>query len=164
MSWDLVVHSSSGTLGSVADVRRKVDASIGGISWDDAAHGVVQQGGYAIEFSLIAENQSDDEDEEDTDVDLEQDDEEDQPLDPAAPVSSLMLSVRGTGEPLPVIVQLCKQNGWLLTDVDEDERIDLDHPSDRSWREFQRFRGSAAESLGGAAKPGFLSRLLGRKK
>ena len=48
MSWDLVVHSSDGTLGSVADVHRKVDASIGGIVWSDQTEGVLQQGGYIL--------------------------------------------------------------------------------------------------------------------
>jgi hypothetical protein len=164
MSWDLAVHSPAGTLGSVADVRRKVDASIAVIAWSDDAHGVLQQGGYILEFSLIAENEAAaDENDSEDDRDAEND-EEDVPLDPAAPVSTLMIAVRGTGEPLPVIVQLCKRNGWLLTDVDADEAIDLDHPSDRGWRDFQEFRDRVAGSLGDESKPGLLSRLFGRRK
>jgi hypothetical protein len=147
MSWDLAVDSPAGSLGPAADVRRKIDASIPGVDWSDESCGVVQQGGYSLELALMGS---------------EEDEEQEEP-DPDGPVEALMISVRGSGQPLPVIVKLCKANGWTLADAGAGEEIDLDNPSDAGWREFQKFRDGVVGSVSGASKPGFFARLFGRK-
>jgi hypothetical protein len=161
MSWDLSVGSPHGPLGSAAEVRRKVSSAMPQVDWSDPTCGFLEQGGYTLEFSLLG---LDDDDEDGDDDELDDDDagaDESASADDDAPVS-LHISVRGTGDPLPPLVKLCKANGWTLTD-DNEEAIDLEHPSDAGWREFQAFRDRVAGSLGGASKPGFFARLFGRK-
>ena len=150
MSWDLAVDAA-GPLGTPAEVRQKIDAVVRGVEWTDETEGSVEQDGYSLEFYLT-----------DFDADDESDEEADGP-DPNAPVQSLLISVRGSGDPLPVLVKLCKDNGWSLTDTGNDEAIDLDNPSSEGWREFQGFRDRAAKSIAAESKPGFFSRLFGRK-
>jgi hypothetical protein len=167
MSWDLSVYSPTGPLGTAADVRQKVSRALPGVDWSDNTCGVLQQGGYVLEFSLLASEGSDEEhveDDEDLDSDEDLDDDSDFDLADTTPVS-MVVSVRGGGEPLPPLVKLCKQYGWKLGDGDTGEEIDLDNPSDQGWRDFQAFRDKVAGSL--ESKPsggGFLSRLFGRKK
>jgi hypothetical protein len=160
MSWDLSVHSPAGPLGSAADVRQKVSRAFPGVDWSDTTCGVLQQGGYVLEFSLLDRGGSDEEAVEEAD---DVDDDSDGELADTTPVS-MVVSVRGGGEPLPPLVKLCKQYGWKLTDGDSDEEIDLDNPSDQGWRDFQEFRDKVAGSLSKPSGGGFLSRLFGRKK
>ena len=163
MSWDLSVYSPAGPLGSAAEVRQKVSRALPGVDWSDNTCGILQQGGYVLEFSLLARDASDEEEVEDDEDDEDLDD-DDFELADTTPVS-MVVSVRGGGEPLPPLVKLCKQYGWKLGDGDSGEDIDLDNPSDQGWRDFQAFRDKVAGSLD--SKPsggGFLSRLFGRKK
>ena len=168
MSWDLSVYSPTGPLGTAAEVRQKVSRALPGVDWSDNTCGVLQQGDYVLEFNLLAQEASDEEDVED-EADLDDDaddlDEDDDDFDLAdsTPVS-MVVSVRGGGEPLPPLVKLCKQNGWKLGDGDSGEDIDLDNPSDQGWRDFQAFRDKVADSVSKPSGGGFLSRLFGRKK
>jgi hypothetical protein len=41
--------------------------------------------------------------------------------------------VRGTGNPLPVIVRLCRQNGWVAFDSAAGTFLDLEDPSPEGW-------------------------------
>ena len=157
MSWDLSVYSPTGPLGSAADVRQKVSRALPGVDWSDDTCGVLQQGGYVLEFSLLDRGGAGDEDDEDLD------DDSDGELADTTPVS-MVVSVRGGGEPLPPLVKLCKQYGWKLGDGDSGEDIDLDSPSDEGWRDFQAFRDKVADSVSKPSGGGFLSRLFGRKK
>jgi hypothetical protein len=146
MSWDLFVGSQTGPIGTPSDIRKKIDAVLPGVDWEDPSCGYLKQRGYTLEFQLL----NDDIDEAEEGGESE------------APIDGFTVSVRGGGSPLPALVKLCKAYGWSLGDTGSGEEIDLDNPSDESWKGFQEFRDEVAGSIESRSKKGFWSRLFGR--
>ncbi len=62
-------------------------------------------------------------------------------------VNAFSLYVRGTGDPLGVIVHVCKANDWIAFDYSAGEMIDLENPSSTSWKEFQDYRDRVFSTL-----------------
>ena len=112
MSWDvLILHpdSASGTpedrrllpLGMAEEVRKAVSRALPGIDWTEAVQGVYEGRSYSIEVELPSRGV----------------------------VDSFGLHVRGSGNPLPAIVRLCRQNGWVAFESAAGTFLDLDDPS-----------------------------------
>lgn len=113
MSWDvLILHpgSASGSpedrprlqpLGMAEEVRKAVSRALPGIDWTEAVLGVYEGRSYSIEVELPSRGV----------------------------VDSFGVHVRGSGNPLPAIVRLCRQNGWVAFESAAGTFLDLDDPS-----------------------------------
>ena len=164
MSWDVSVESPSGPMGTRDEVRAKISAALPGVDWGDPTMGFLERDGCSFEFMLLGDDDDDVDEDDDADV---ADDEDDDSAGVAAapaggPISGFVVSVRGQGEPMPTLVKLCKAHGWTLADADDGEEIDLGAKSAPGWQDFKGFRDGIADKLGGG-KPGFFSRLFGKK-
>ncbi len=62
------------------------------------------------------------------------------------PISFFQMDVRGRGNPMPVLVRLCRGNKWAIKDV-EGEVVDLDLPSLPGWEEFKQSRDQAVGEI-----------------
>ena len=128
MSWDIFIfsqdprQSNAGAkvppLGDAADVRARISKSLPGVDWKDPAWGVLEGKGWSIEFNHQTNGITD----------------------------SLMLLVRGGGEPVPAICQLCKANGWVALDSSTGQLMDLNAASSKSWEQFQKYRDEVTGS------------------
>jgi hypothetical protein len=62
--------------------------------------------------------------------------------------------VRGNGNPLPALAELCLPNGWLLIDASAKSLVDMSATSAPEWDRFRKWRDRAIGSVkngGGAA-------------
>ena len=117
MSWDvLILHPESGAappegrlqlkpLGMAEDVRRAVSRALPGIDWTEPVQGIYDGRAYSIDVQLPSRGV----------------------------VDSFGLHVTGGGNPLPAIVRLCRQNGWVAFDSAAGTFLDLEDPSPRGW-------------------------------
>lgn len=114
MSWDVVIHTEGdiAPLGTSGEVRNAVSGTLPSVRWSDDHWGSVTDGELSLEFNLGSEE----------------------------PVGSMMIHVRGAGDPMPGIVDLCKAQGWAATDLTTGEEIDLLNPSSEGWSSFVAFR------------------------
>jgi hypothetical protein len=106
-------------LGDADIVRSRIMHAMPEIEWSTASHGVTQQQGWSIEFDISGK----------------------------AIVESLGIAVRGNGNPFPKLADLCKQNKWLMIDVQTSEILDLDTMPPRSWGEFTSYRDRAIRQV-----------------
>jgi hypothetical protein len=124
VSWDvLILHPESAEappegdpqlrpLGMADDVRRAVSRALPGIEWDAPVQGSYR--GLAVS------------------VDVE--------LPSRGVVDSVALHLRGPGNPMPVIVRICLQNGWVAFDSVAGTFLDLQDPSTEGWESGILFR------------------------
>jgi hypothetical protein len=124
VSWDvLILHPDSAAappdgdpqlrpLGMADEVRRAVSRALPGIEWDAPV-----QGSYR---SLVVS------------VDVE--------LPSQGVVDSVALHLRGVGNPMPVIVRLCRQNNWVAFDSAAGTFLNLKEPSAEGWENGVLFR------------------------
>lgn len=127
MSWDVFLFDAEGTpssfesvprdwrpvpMGDPSAIRDAIDSCTPDVDWSDPEWGVLSGQGLSIEISIGSE----------------------------CPVESVALHVRGSGDVLPTIVRLCKTNRWVAFDTSTGELLDLDRPSEKGCRGFQRFR------------------------
>lgn len=129
MSWDvLILHPDSASepedrprlkaLGMADEVRKAVSRALPGIDWTEPVQGVYDGRGYSIDAQLPSRGV----------------------------VDSIGLHVRGTGNPLPAIVRLCRQNGWVAFDSAAGTFLDLEDPSPAGW-ERGFLRGAQLQAL-----------------
>lgn len=130
MSWDvLILHPDSTSeppedrprlkaLGMADEVRKAVSRALPGIEWTEPVQGVYDGRGYSIDAQLPSRGV----------------------------VDSIGLHVRGRGNPLPVIVRLCRQNGWVAFDSAAGTFLDLEDPSPEGW-ERGFLRGAHLQAL-----------------
>jgi len=126
MSWDVVLQNarvavdsneaadagSASALGSADSVRALISEVHRRVDWNDPTWGVLDGDRWSIEFNL-GDSQTTD---------------------------SIMLHVRGRGDPLPAITAICKRTGWTAFDSSSGELLDLQNPSPQGWLAFQAFR------------------------
>jgi len=150
MSWDVMVFNYAGKppapaamddvpplpLGAAASVRANISRCLPGVDWSEPGWGIFEADEISVEFNIGD----------------------------ADPVDSLMLHVRGTGNPLPALLSIATGNSWSLLDCTTGQFIDPARPSSDGWREFQAFRDTvAARYLEGpleSAKPSLFERIL----
>jgi hypothetical protein len=80
------------SLGDAGDVRTKISQSLPKVDWTDPAWGILDDNGWSIEFNHQTNGATE----------------------------SLMLHVRGGGDPISAIVKLSKDNGWVAYDTSAD--------------------------------------------
>jgi hypothetical protein len=117
VSWDvLILHPESASeppedrprlkpLGMADEVRKAVSRALPGIDWMEPVQGVYDARGYSIDVQLPSRGV----------------------------VDSIGLHVRGIANPLPAIVRLCRQNGWVAFDSAAGTFLDLEDPSPEGW-------------------------------
>jgi len=117
VSWDvLILHPESASeppedrprlkpLGMAAEVRRAVSRALPGVDWTEPVEGIYDGRAYSIDVQLPSRGV----------------------------VDSIGLHVRGFGNPLPAIVRLCRQNGWVAFDSAAGTFVDLEDPSPAGW-------------------------------
>ena len=117
MSWDvLILHPESVSespedrprlkpLGMADEVRKAVSRALPGVDWMEPVEGVYDGRGYSIDVQLPSRGV----------------------------VDSIGLHVRGFENPLPAIVRLCRQNGWVAFDSAAGTFLDLEDPSPAGW-------------------------------
>jgi hypothetical protein len=138
MSWDVMIFTKDPRtftgdtgpppLGDAGDVRLRIAKVFPKVDWRDPAWGVLEGRGWSIEFNHQTNGMT----------------------------TSIMLHVRGGGDPLTAITSLCRSNGWVALDCSSGELIDLVAPSSKSWREFQEYRNQIGGSTQAAQKPNFV--------
>jgi hypothetical protein len=128
MSWDVVVLNYGDSppadveemgdagepdpLGSAAAVRKLISDHLDGVDWSDPTYGVYRGDGFTIEF----------------------------PIRDNDPVDSLMLHVRGGGDPIAALLLFAQPNNWTLFDCSTSQIIAPDDPSQEGWEGFQKLR------------------------
>lgn len=132
MSWDVMVFDFGGnrkpleemteddrprTIGSVADVRAKIDAHLPGVDWSDPTRGIYIGEGFSFGFNVGDKPETE----------------------------GFMVLVRGGGDAVASLLKFAVPNGWSLLDLSTSEWIDPNDPSHAGWEGFQAFRDRALE-------------------
>ena len=112
MSWDVQLMKPDGPLGAADEVRAAISAVHPRVDWTDPTWGTLDGGPWHIELNTGSE-----------------------PV-----IQSIMLHVRGSGDPIPAIMALCHRNDWRAFDLAEGDFLDEDEPSPDGWQDFQAFR------------------------
>ena len=127
MGWDVLILNADGvpkslsglpkdwapkSMGDAAEVRAAIATSAPDVDWTDPAWGVFAGDEFSVEFNLAA----------------------------TGPVDSFALHIRGGGDPLRLIADLCRPNGWAAVDFSTGDLIDLTNPSPESWLAWQQYR------------------------
>ncbi len=127
MSWDVLVSNGAEAppefgepqegwqpppLGSPSEVRAKISECLPDVDWREPAWGIYSSGELTIEFNIGSDD----------------------------PIDSLMLHVRGEGDALGVIADLCKSLSWSALDLSTCEELDFENPSPEGWNDLKRFR------------------------
>jgi hypothetical protein len=132
VSWDVLVFNFNGTipsdevlstegyqpppLGEAQSVRDKIAQSVPTVDWSDQAWGILNTPDFQMQFNLQVDGL----------------------------VTSFMIHVYGSGQPLPIIQKICQDNGWHALDTGSDW-LDLDNPSNAGWQGYQRGRNQLIE-------------------
>jgi hypothetical protein len=134
MSWDVLLFPAEGApapgeeipegwsaapLGPLDEVRSRISGVIPAVAWDDKRWGTLEGPGWSIEFNGGRQD----------------------------PIDGLMLHIRGSGDPLPVLSVLCQRNSWAALDLSTGEFLDLSAPSSAGWTQFQEFRDQLLRNL-----------------
>lgn len=129
MSWDVYILKFDGQLslekmdangfkplpmGVAQEVRERISVQWPETDWSDPEWGYYEAGGCSIEFNLGS-----------------------------GTIEGLMLHIRGGGNPVPSIVNFCRENDWTAIDGDSF----LDEASVQSWQEWQKFRDQVTHHL-----------------
>ena len=127
MSWDVLVLNYHGSppdieemaeagdpdpLGNASAVRVAISRHLEGVDWSDPAWGLFEGDGFSFEFNMGNKD----------------------------PVDSIMLHVRGGGDPIAAMLQFSQPNKWSLFDCSTSEFLDPDNPSHEAWEAFQELR------------------------
>ena len=127
MSWDVMVFHLKGPapssleqfqesdcqpLGTAAEVRQQISAKLGRVDWSDPHWGIYEEDPFSIEFNIGRQER----------------------------VDNMMLHVRGGGDAVAALVRFARPLGWSVLDCSTGQFLDLDHPSQAGWDEFQAYR------------------------
>ncbi len=117
MSWNLIIlppedASDDATLGMAEELRAKLDRALPGLAWAVPDQGVFE--GTDLHLRIR--------------------------LDPHGEIDSFMLAFTGDGEPLPVLLDICRDNEWAVFDSVVGQYLDLADPSDDGWHAYHAHR------------------------
>jgi hypothetical protein len=121
MSWDAVLVRTKGKpgpaweaeevpLGKRADVLAAIMAVFPSATRDTRTQLFYRDGDLSIEFHFQGKN----------------------------PVDSILLEVRGEGDPITPLLDLAARNGWALLDCSTSEFIDPKNPSDNGYGGYRK--------------------------
>jgi hypothetical protein len=141
MSWDVMVFNFGGRpprsldelpddhkpdpLGSLEAVRDLISARLPDVDWSDPTWGIYENDGFSIEFNIGNDD----------------------------PVDSIMLHVRGDGDPISSLLQVANPNQWTLFDCSTDQFLDPNNPSQQGWQDFQTFRDQVIQQPDNEQEP-----------
>jgi len=130
MSWDVILMKSKidlagndtdpGVLGNKADVIKAITSILPDVDYTDPSWGVFYNGTTSIEFNT-GDNET---------------------------VETLMLHVRGGGNPLMIINTICEETGWAALDTSTAEFINKSAII-VSWQEFSHYRDQIIDNKNG---------------
>jgi len=64
------------------------------------------------------------------------------------PVGSILVDVRGDGNPIPALKAICEPKGWTIVEMGEDgEFLDLSGPATARWNAWQQYLNAAIEHV-----------------
>jgi hypothetical protein len=124
VSWDvLILHPDSAAappdgdprlrpLGLADEVRRAVSRALPGIEWDAPVQGSYRGVAVSVDVELPSQGV----------------------------VDSVALHLRGLGNPMPVIVRICRQNGWVAFDSAAGTFLNLKEATAERWENGVLFR------------------------
>jgi hypothetical protein len=128
MSWDALIFNGTGVpkslssapqdwtpppLGDPRAIREELSASIPQIEWvPDRDYGAVETNEFAIEFRVPDE----------------------------LPLKAITIRIVGGGDPIALLVALCKEKGWVIFDNQVGDLMNLDGDPAESWRKFKEWR------------------------
>lgn len=124
MSWDAVILRIRGPLrrveelddadylplGSRRDVVAAITAAFPAAEWEGATHLLYRRGNLSIEFAPEGHET----------------------------VDSVMVEVRGEGDPITPLLGLVTRNGWVLLDTSTSKFIDPANPSEEGYAGYRR--------------------------
>lgn len=128
MSWDVAIVKIKGPFRPIAEVDDGDYASIGShtavvrairaefptAEWSkDKTHATFDGGDFSIEFDLSSVEDA----------------------------NTVVLNVRGGGDPIPTILKLTQANGWAAVDCSTSEFIDPANPSYEGWEGYKGLAG-----------------------
>lgn len=128
MSWDVAIVKIKGPFRPIAEVEDTDYASIGShtavvrairaefptAKWSkDKTHATFNGGDFSIEFDLSSVEDA----------------------------NTVVLNVRGSGDPIPAILKLTQANGWVAVDCSTSEFIDPANPSHEGWEGYRGLVG-----------------------
>ena len=105
-------------IGSADSVRNALSSAFPGTDWTDPHWGIFEGPDFSLEFNLGT----------------------------AATVDSFTVLVRGTGEPVEPLAQVCDANGWRGLDVQTNAFLRAGHTDQASWRRFCDWRDKALKA------------------
>ena len=128
MSWDALIFNGNGVpkslsnvpqnwtpqpLGDPWNIREELSASIPQIEWaPDRDYGAVEKNEFTIEFRVPDEQ----------------------------PLMAISIRIVGGGDPVALLVDLCREKGWVIFDNQVGDLMDLDRDPAESWRKFKEWR------------------------
>ena len=128
MSWDALILNGTGVprslsnvpqdwtpppLGDPLSIRAELSASIPQIEWTpDRDYGAIETNEFAIEFRVPDEK----------------------------PLKAIMIRIVGGGNPIALLVELCREKGWVIFDNQVGDLMDLDDDPTESWQKFKAWR------------------------
>lgn len=152
MSWDAIIAKTADpnyakpaenaaflSMGTVKDVRAKVNAAVPQIKWSNGQEGVAFIGSLSLEINLAGKSDGT------TAATAKRLSDHDE-------VESIGVSARGDGDPVATLVSLAKENHWSVSDSQEGTWIDLNSAGQNSWQGFTTFRDKAlSDGRGGGS-------------
>ena len=128
MSWDALIFNGTGVpksldevpkdwapppLGNPEDIRARLTESLPEIQWvPDREYGAIEAELFTIELRVPEER----------------------------PLMAITVRVVGGGDPIPVLVNLCKPRGWVVFDNQIGDLLDSDADPTKSWKRFVAWR------------------------
>jgi hypothetical protein len=124
MSWDVLLMKEKfdledvpddfrpQKLGKRDDIIAKLQLVIPELDYSDKSWGMLDTSEYSIEFNTGRNEE----------------------------VDSIMLHIRGRGDPLIIIKLICETFGWAALDCSTGDFMDLENLSSESWVKFQEYR------------------------
>lgn len=137
MSWDVLLHAADEppppvaempenwrgkNLGTLSEVRAKIDACIAKVDWSDPTWGIFDGDGFSYEFNTGSDE----------------------------PCDSVMVHVRGGGSAVAPLLVLGQRWNWYLLDTSQGEWLHHTKSSNAGWQDFQAFRDKAIPQIGGS--------------
>lgn len=127
MSWDVLLHAAKAPpppvaempdtwrgepMGSLAEVRAKIDASVPHVTWSEPSWGIYSGDGYSYEFNIGSDE----------------------------PCEHFMVHIRGGGAALTMLLTLSTKWDWYLLDCSQGEWLHHCGSSEVGWQRFQAYR------------------------
>lgn len=111
-STDAIDEANMLPFGTLGQVQTAISRVFATTDWSDPTWGVFDFGSDSIEFGVGKED----------------------------PVTSIMLHVRASDAAVPLIIQMCKENGWVAIDLSTGDFLDAGEDSaagNNAWRNYR---------------------------